>query len=454
MKYSSFAEMTADLKANYSSFAAVAYEKDGKTAEMNYGDFIALVEKERDRFASADCSCVGIPCYPCPAMLADILAASMASKRVVLIDVSQPSERIAKMIESTDVDYLCSYGDTFAAKYRTFLAIPRPSELTGEGPLLFFTSGTTGFSRAAVVSSRALCFSAWNGQQMLPCCSDDRILSIVPIAHVFGFVCSFLWPLSNGACIALGRGLRKIQEDPAYFRPTIIPLVPSVLEFLVSTGALCKPLRMILVGAAPCTQSLIDKVRSQGYSIRFGYGLTETASGVAISVDDDHPFAFKACPDTVMSIAPDGEILLRTPCMMNGYWHDPKATEDVIKDGVLHTGDLGRIDVYGSLYVTGRKKDILILSNGTKIYCTEWESQLFSLFPGHDLALTQNGDEIILVMQCEETDSREIWEKLNSFNKDKPFGQVISKLKISDKPLPRTATGKVQRWKLHGDEKK
>ena len=163
-------------------------------------------------------------------------------------------------------------------------AVPDPFAKKGrEGRLIFFTSGTTSQSKAVVLSTRNLCLSAWSGQSMLPCGEGDVILSLLPLSHVFGFVCSMLWGLAYGAAIALGRGVRHMFDDCKYFNPTILPAVPSLMEILYRKQVLNKGLRVVLIGAAPLSQEVTGALRDAGLKVYLGYGLTETSSGVAIT---------------------------------------------------------------------------------------------------------------------------------------------------------------------------
>lgn len=207
-----------------------------------------------------------------------------------------------------------------------------------------------------VLTSKSLCASAWNGQERCPCNENDNLLCILPLTHVFGFVCSMLWPLSQGACVSLTRGLRYLPFDAKYFNPTIISVVPSALKFLLNFNALNDNLRMVLVGAGPASEQVLDAVKAKGVEIRFGYGLTETSSGVAISTGEN-PFAMTPCPDDEITLSGDGEILIKCPeCIMKGYYKNKTATDEVLINGVFHTGDLGKFDKDGNLYITGRKK--------------------------------------------------------------------------------------------------
>ena len=230
-------------------------------------------------------------------------------------------------------------------------------------------------------------------------------------------------------------------------RPTAVSLVPLLLGFLLKTGAVNPQLKLILVGAGDCPAALLQAAAARGIRISFGYGLTETSSGVAISVSGD-PFAMEICPDDSITLAEDGEILIRAPsCMMQGYYKRPDSTAQVLVDGVLHTGDLGRFDADGRLHITGRKKDMLVLPDGTKIFLPEYEAALMQALGHTELAVTLRESRPVLVYSGQAQEG-ELREKLRGLMEKLPRGQQLTGLIITDQPLPKTATGKIKRWEL------
>ena len=318
------------------------------------------------------------------------------------------------------------------------------------GDVLFFTSGTTQRAKAVVLTEQSLCSSAYNGGALLPLQPSDTLLCMLPLSHVFGFVCGLLWGLSCGASVALSRGARHYMDDPAFFDPTAVSAVPLLLGFLVQRGLLNPSLKLILVGAGDCPPLLLALPAAKGIRVSFGYGMTETSSGVALSLEDD-PFAMTVCPDDRIRIAEDGEILVHAPtCVMKGYYKDPESTAKTFtEDGWLYTGDLGLLDGKGRLHITGRKKDMLVFADGTKLFLPEAEAQLAALLPGMDLALTQEQGKVVLhVFAKGQAAEEEIRQTIQPWQSAHERGQQIARVAMHDGPLPRTATGKVRRWEL------
>ncbi len=351
-----------------------------------------------------------------PATLIRIFACVISGCDVILIDENMPDETLfalarmagAESIYASDSDLqeeLCEAcgcaprwyqaGDENCQRSSAALQAGDDScrlssgiDDNREGRLIFFTSGTTGSSKAVVLTSESLLCSSFSGQSMLPCGPGDIILSLLPFSHVFGFVCTMLWGLTYGATIALGRGTRYLLSDCEFFKPTILPVVPSLLKMLMQQHALPASLKVVLVGAAPLDAVSVKALQNVGMKVYLGYGLTETSSGIAITQDQKDPFALYPCPGADIRIEPDGEISVATPCMMQGYLDFSETIrEDAgsdeaenndnsayvlghpiipVEGGRLYTGDLGSLDTRGVLRLTGRKKDMLVLPDGTK----------------------------------------------------------------------------------------
>ena len=268
-----------------------------------------------------------------------------------------------------------------------------------------------------------------------------------PLGHVFGFVCGLLWGLSCGSCVCLGRGARHYVDDCAFYRPTAVSLVPLLLGFLLKNRLFNPELRLVLVGAGDCPAPLLDAARGLGLRVSFGYGLTETSSGVAISVSGD-PFAMEVCPDDTITLAEDGEILVHAPtCIMQGYYKRPQDTAAVLINGVLHTGDLGHFDAEGRLHITGRKKDVLALPDGTKLYLPEYEAAIAKALGQTELAVVLRDGRPVLLLQGEGEEAA-VLAALRPVLAERPRGQQLAAVHFIREPLPRTATGKIKRWEL------
>ncbi|MBQ3160307.1 MAG: AMP-binding protein, partial [Clostridia bacterium] len=370
-------------------------------------------------------------------------------KRLVLLNENASDAALIDMVREAEISSL--WGDPDLLDMLAPYLVPHAEG--GPGRVLVFTSGTTDRSKAVVLTSASLMSSAYNGGALLPLSQDDRLLCLLPLDHVFGFVCGLLWGLSCGACVALGRGARHYGDDCAFFRPTALSVVPLLLGFLLQHQALNPELKLILVGAGGCPKPLLDAARAMGKAVHFGYGLTETSSGVALSLGSD-PYAMTICPDDAIDIAPDGEVLISAPtCVMEGYWRRPEDTEKALAGGVLHTGDLGRLDWAGRLVLTGRKKEMLVLMDGTKLFLPEYEGAIAKALGTPNLCVILEDKGPVLVLEGPEQEKGPLWEKLKPVMGALPRGQQLRGILFYGGPLPRTASGKIMRWAVQREGK-
>ena len=450
-KYCGFEELLRSFDTEHPESTAFFVPGDQAPLPVSRAAFSAAVRKEADRLSADGKLRLGVLCdgtYDC---VITIFAAVLAGLTTVLLDENASETLLAEQIRETGVDSL--WGDEeLREELQPFLAKEPETQENEPGRILFFTSGTTASCKAVVLTDRSLMAAAYNGSCMLPLSPEDTLLCMLPLNHVFGMVCGLLWGMQCGSAVAMGRGMRHYVDDPAFYRPTVLSAVPLLLDFLLRHAPLGEELRLILVGAGDCPKELLEAAAARGIRISFGYGLTETSSGVAISVSGD-PYALEVCPEDEVTLAPDGEILVRSPaCMMLGYYNRPEETDEVLREGTLFTGDLGRWDEDGKLHIIGRKKEILVLKDGTKIFLPEYEARIMRVLPGRDFAVLEQDGKPVLLLHGKEEERAELQDKLREVMSELPRGQQISGFTFRDSPLPRTATGKIQRWELTGKQ--
>jgi len=442
LRFESFTHMLRHWAEKTPEQPALIYEEHGRRT-LSFSGLYDAVMRRADVLRQDGGSCIGVLADGSRECVTEIFAAAEAGLQTVMLDAALPDETLGALMRYTDVDRLWGDAD-LCEDLQPYLT---GGVKEGVGKLLFFTSGTTEQAKAVVLTDRSLCQSAYNGASKLPLKAADTLLCLMPLCHVFGFVCGLLWGLSCGAAVALGRGPRHYADDCAFYRPTAVSVVPLLLGFLLQRGLLNEELKLVLVGAGDCPKPLLDAAAAKGLRVSFGYGLTETSSGVAISVGGD-PFAMEVCPDDTVTIAEDGEILIQAPtCMMQGYYKRPADTEAVLKDGVLYSGDLGRFDEDGRLHITGRKKDMLVLSDGTKLFLPEYEGAVMQALGHQELAVILKNGKPALIFSGE-GDAKEIEKKLRPLMASQPRGRQLGEVIVTDAPLPRTATGKIKRWEL------
>ncbi len=440
MRFSSFDELLRYYAKNTPQAPALQFETAGKLQTLDYAALYETIQSRSAVLKRSGHTCLGLFCDGSFACVVELFAAVSAGLQVVLLN----ENATAQQLQLTDVDTL--WGDDDLTQ--PLLSACTGSAPNGAGQLLFFTSGTTAKTKAVALTEKSLCASAYNGGALLPLAPQDRLLCMLPIDHVFGFVCGLLWGLSCGACVALGRGPRHYFDDCAFFRPTALSAVPLLLGFLLQKNLLSDSLRLILIGAGDCPTQIPAALQAMGIRVSFGYGLTETSSGVALSLGSD-PYAMTVCPDDTITLAEDGEILIHCPsCMMQGYYKDAEATTAVLQNGVLHTGDLGSFDAQGLLHIIGRKKEILVLRDGTKIFLPEYERDLAAALAGKDFAVIEENGTITLVLRGDNSERDAVQRAIEPVMQTQPFGRRIKQIRFVNQPLPRTATGKIKRWVL------
>ena len=422
-KYSSFTELTQAF-ALRDGTALEFINEDGMIISISYAELAVRIMQRADELCKKGSGTDIVYATSDIDAVVELFASAVACRCILVSDPTMPDKVLAEAAAASD-RLICDV-----------------TEHAGDGELLFFTSGTTNRSKVVRLSSRTLCCSAWSGQSMLACGEGDRILSVLPLSHVFGFVCSLLWGLAYGATVCLG-SIKELKTDTSRFRPTIIPAVPSILEALLRYDAINPQLRIALIGAAPCSEATSRALNEKGIRTYYGYGLTETSSGIAMTLDPGETEAMYPCPGADIRIEYDGEISVSTPCMMRGYLGQPETYEGYR----LMTGDFGFFDEKGRLHLQGRKKDVIILSDGSKLNCIEYEHDLAEMSGELDIALIEQGGKAVLIAGAG-TDTDNLRKAVFEYNKTMLASQRVLRIEEFGRPLPRTMTGKIRRYEL------
>lgn len=449
-RYANFADLVDRMVVAAPERAALnVCEGEGGVRIVTWAELGALVLERADELAGSERACEAILADGTLECVVEVFAAVRAGLQVALFDPLMPNRVMAPLLHAVDADCVWAGGDARQEELEELLE-PNARPACGAHAVLFFTSGTTAASKAVALTDTSLMSSAFNGSSLMPLTIDDVLLCLLPLSHVFGFVCGLLWGLSCGATVALGRGPRHYADDLALFNPTAVSVVPKLLEYLVAREALNDRLRLVLVGAADCGEDLLDAVRRQGVRVSLGYGLTETSSGVALSIGDDF-HALTVCPEFEVAVGEDGEVLVSAPtCLMTGYYRDEGKTADAVRDGVLHTGDKGFLDDEGRLHVQGRLKDVLALSGGVKVFLPEYEAALAGALDERDITVVLHRGALTLVcgqLARERTD-REVMEAIGPALAAFPLASRVGRVVSLGHALPRTAAGDIERWKI------
>ncbi len=303
---------------------------------------------------------------------------------------------------------------------KTFLDAPINRE---EMNMLIFTSGTTDQSKGVMLSHKNIVSDIMAVSQLLYADNNDLILSILPLHHTYECTAGFLTMVYLGVTISFCEGLRHITKNLQEYKPTIIMSVPLILENVYSkvikkakkekrygilkfaifiSGLLYKMnidirrklfkevldnlggnLRLVISGAAALNPKAAKALRAMGLNIMQGYGLTECSPIVSVNRLDFYKDSSSGFPLPGIEVKIDnpdsdgiGEIKVKGPITMLGYYKNPGATEEVLKDGWFYTGDNGFIDKHGFLTISGRKKNVIVTKNGKNIFPEDVELYL------------------------------------------------------------------------------
>lgn len=257
---------------------------------------------------------------------------------------------------------------------------------------IMYTSGTTGNPKGVMLTHGNILSNVAQCLEAEPIQSDDIILCWLPLSHIYARTCDFYESVVAGTQICLAESVETVVADIAEIQPTHLSCVPRFYEKVLTAVGSPDPavtaerlrkvfgprIRFLGAGGAPLPWPIEQALLAAGLPILPGYGLTESAPVLSFNRSGHRKpgTAGKVLPGVEIKIAPDGEVLARGPNIMPGYWNNPEATAEAIQDGWLHTGDLGTLDTDGFLTITGRKKELMVLSSGKKVVPTHIEGLL------------------------------------------------------------------------------
>ena len=378
--------------------------------------------------------------------------------------------------------------------------------------ILIFTSGTTSMAKGVMLSQKNITSNIIAMAKMSKMYDNDVLLSFLPLHHTFECTITFLYGFYSGVTVAFCDGLKYIAKNLVEYKVSVFVAVPLVLETiykkirksiedqgkakLVDTmsglaNGLLKlhidvrrklfksvldqlggNLRIAYFGAAAMDKKVIDGYNSFGIETVQGYGLTETSPLVAAETDKQKcPGSVGMAPYNVELKLEDvdengvGEIVVKGPNVMLGYYENPEATESVMKDGWFHTGDLGYYNKDGYLFISGRKKEVIVLKNGENVFPSDIEFLVNKLpyvtesilYPRENtkgeisLGIKLVYDPEIIKEKFGDKTEKEyknlVWEDIKEINKSLPVFKRIKELIITTEPLEKTTTQKVKRFK-------
>lgn len=382
-----------------------------------------------------------------------------------------------------------------------------------EMSIMLFTSGTTSMSKAVMLSHKNICANIMDIGSVIYVDKNDTLLSFLPLHHTFECTVGFLYPIYRGASIAYCEGVRNIVNNLKEFEVSIMISVPALLENMYKRlmrnvekqgklqevemmmkmfGMISKvkldfrkkifaeihkglggKLRLMVSGAAALDKEIEKGYNDLGFKVMQGYGLTETSPVLTTGNDFEQKIGSvgKPFPSVKIKIANKdkkgiGEIYAKGPNVMLGYYQNKEATEEVFEKDWFKTGDLGYFDKKGFLFITGRKKNVIVLKNGKNIFPEELEA-IINRVDGikesfiYGKPEEQNEDDLkicakivydkdlmktVYKAETEEEIYNAILNKVKQINKTMPAYKYIKEIKITEKELIKTTTQKIKRF--------
>ena len=421
----------------------------------------------------------------------------------VAVDAQLPPEKIERMLTDTDCsvlfvsdkcrdkitsnENLIIYSLNDATNMKTD-SIDNRSTDPDAPAAIFFTSGTTENSKAVILSQKNMMFNVWASRKNFEVYAMN--LAVLPFHHTLGLVSSLLSTYCYGCPVFINQSFKRIQFDFQSCKPVVLGVVPLFIEtfykmirqeavnqnkwnkiqhwikisnFLVSIGFDFRrkkfkdvlaifggELRYIICGGAALDISYISFFRSIGIDIINGYGITECSPVIAVTRNHYYRDGSVGLvlDKTNVRIESDGEIAVKSDSVMLGYYHNDMETNKVLRDGWFYTGDIGHLDKDGFLWITGRKNNIIVLSNGENISPEAIEMQL----------VANNAVEEVVVYSKNNYLAAEIYpgsdyqgneeyfhELIDKYNLNQPMCRQISEIRFRNKPFQKNNSGKIIR---------
>ena len=378
-----------------------------------------------------------------------------------------------------------------------------------EMEIMLFTSGTTSKSKVVALSHENICTNLMDIGSVLDVNQEDVFLSILPIHHVFECTVGFLFSLYKGAETVFCDGLRHIVENLNEYHVTIMACVPGIYErifmmirkklekqgkleeilkneekykncsmkerkeaFEEIHDMLGKKIKLFISGAASLDNTIEERYRLLGINLVQGYGLTETSPVVAIGTNKNYRLGSigKTVPSVEAKLVDVneegiGELVVRGPSIMLGYYENEEANKESLKEGWFYTGDLAKIDEEGYIFICGRKKSVIVLKNGKNIFPEELEN-LVNKIEGVKEAFifgkAQSDDENNIKINVKIVFDRDVIKdvykvekneeiytvlakKIKEINQTMPSYKAIRGIMLTEEPLIRTTTNKIKR---------
>lgn len=382
------------------------------------------------------------------------------------MDLEEKQEIVERGIDIYPIGNFCKQVSETTLDYYVLPEIKR-----NDVACIFLTSGTTGLRKGVMLSHANLAEDIYQSCRMFVL--EGNTLAILPFFHAFGLIVAVWMVYHYGYTVYISQGLRYVRKELGLVRPQTMMLVPLFVETFyrqivlktkkeidseivraVGRAFFGGRLEYIICGGAPLDKTYVQNYRQFGVEILNGYGTTECAPVAAVNRNCYHKDGTVglAIPNSKIVISELGEVLISGRHVMCGYYNEPKETELALRDGWYHTGDLGMIDEQGFLTLTGRVKNLIILSNGENISPEELEKRLQRIKGITEVIVSSEGHLLIAEVYAKgarESNQAAIMSEIQKINRTWPMYKRINKVVFREKPFEKTTTQKIVRKEKH-----
>lgn len=467
------------IDENYKDNIAFQYYEDEMVKQISYEQFVRDVKRFVSylnmKYESIDGMHFGILGRNSYQYLVCLYGIMVANGVAVPLNIEERMEKIEYQVNFADVACVFSdgeyeklepeFGDKYAnmlikiedySQYSVYAEVEECKDVE-KLAMILFTSGTTGQSKGVMMSQKNLLaplnhfLATINSAEKNISGYTPKIFLIVPLYHISGIGSALAWN-TNGSTINICASPKYMYRDLKYMKSDTAFVVPTILKLWrkeIKKGKYEKlgGIKSISCGAAVIDPQMLQEFRENGISIYQAYGMTEICGGGTVNTSMDiEKIKSVGLPGAGCSLKiEDGEVCLKSAAVMMGYYRDIEETNKAIKDGWLHTGDLGYLDEDGYLYLTGRKKNLIILSSGENVSPEELEELLLRNPLIEEVLVKENNDKISAQIFCGRQSCEEIEKYIKEVNKSLTYYKRISNVEFYMQPLPKTATGKLVR---------
>lgn len=452
-------QLLAALETDRAGSILLRHMESGPVAEMSSDDFFRQVRQCAHALAARNLAGkhVGLMGRNTTSWLVHFCALYKIGAVAVLLGPELNAQELKERTDLADVEFLLHDGNAETDLPSAVMncnrencpdtPLPCPSPNPEDLACILFTSGTTAAGKAVMLSHRAMVAGSCHNVVGHP---FDAQLAILPMHHVAGFATVLnTWYL--GRIVCLGQDFKYLYRYLEAMQPDYVLTVPSILQAIlrkVNRGT-CWNLKLLGCGGAKFQPEVIQALNDRGIRILQSYGATE-AGGIGFDwemMPQCRDTIGRPCPEMEVKIA-DGELWLRSPSVMSGYYKDPEGTAQVLKDGWYATGDLCAWGEDGFLRLTGRKKNLIILSNGENVSPEEIEIRLSACEAVAEVMVGLENNLItatVYPMDNTEKTTQIIRNALEQYNRGVPPYKQVQNLRFSREPFAKTALGKLIR---------